>query len=58
MENYMTIFIIKIIACVTMVLDHIKYAIPETEGILTKIGIFLILYLRQSRETWSRANKL
>ena len=31
----MTIFIIKIIACVTMVLDHIKYAIPETEGILT-----------------------
>lgn len=31
----MTVFIIKIIACVTMVLDHIKYAIPETEGILT-----------------------
>ena len=31
----MTSFIIKIIACITMVLDHIKYAIPETECFLT-----------------------
>lgn len=31
----MSIFIIKIIACLTMVLDHIKYAIPETKGWLT-----------------------
>lgn len=31
----MTSFIIKIIACITMVLDHIKYAIPETECVLT-----------------------
>lgn len=26
----MSIFVLKIIACITMVLDHIKYAIPET----------------------------
>ena len=31
----MSIFTIKIIACITMVLDHIKYAIPETKGFLT-----------------------
>lgn len=31
----MTSFVIKIIACFTMVLDHIKYAIPETENVLT-----------------------
>ena len=31
----MSIFIIKIIACFTMVLDHVKYAIPETKGWLT-----------------------
>ena len=32
----MSIFIIKIIACVTMVLDHVKYAIPLTECFATK----------------------
>lgn len=32
----MTSFVIKIIACITMVLDHIKYAIPCTNGILTE----------------------
>lgn len=31
----MSSFVIKIIACVTMILDHIKYAIPQTENILT-----------------------
>jgi len=31
----MSIFIIKIIACITMVLDHIKYAIPQTMGFIT-----------------------
>lgn len=31
----MTIFTIKIIACITMFLDHIKYAIPATENFLT-----------------------
>ena len=31
----MSIFIIKIIACITMVLDHIKYAIPETRNFFT-----------------------
>lgn len=31
----MTIFIIKIIACITMILDHIKYAIPETRNFFT-----------------------
>lgn len=31
----MSIFLIKMIACFTMVLDHIKYAIPETRGWLT-----------------------
>ena len=31
----MTSFMVKIIACITMVLDHVKYAIPETEGFLT-----------------------
>ena len=32
----MTSFIIKIIAVLTMVLDHIKYALPCTNGILTE----------------------
>lgn len=32
----MSIFIIKIIACITMVLDHIKYAIPITKGFVTR----------------------
>ena len=31
----MTIFLIKIIACVTMVLDHIKYALPNTNNFFT-----------------------
>lgn len=31
----MSIFIIKIIACITMVFDHIKYAIPETRCFAT-----------------------
>ena len=31
----MTIFTIKIIACITMILDHIKYAIPITENWIT-----------------------
>lgn len=31
----MTIFIIKIIACITMVLDHIKYALPGTNNFIT-----------------------
>ena len=31
----MTIFVIKIIACITMVFDHIKYAIPITENWIT-----------------------
>lgn len=31
----MSSFVVKIIACVTMILDHIKYAIPQTENILT-----------------------
>lgn len=31
----MTIFILKLIACFSMVLDHIKYAIPETKNFLT-----------------------
>ena len=31
----MSIFVIKIIACVTMVLDHVKYAIPATENFIT-----------------------
>lgn len=31
----MTIYIIKIIACVTMLIDHIKYAIPETTNFIT-----------------------
>jgi len=31
----MSIFIIKIVACITMLLDHVKYAIPQTEGLLT-----------------------
>lgn len=30
-----SIFVIKIIACLSMCLDHIKYAIPETRGFLT-----------------------
>ena len=32
----MSIFIIKIIACITMVLDHIKYAVPVTRCFITK----------------------
>ena len=32
----MSIFIIKMIACVTMVLDHVKYAIPETNNFITE----------------------
>lgn len=32
----MSIFIIKIIACITMLLDHVKYAIPTTNGFVTK----------------------
>lgn len=32
----MTSFIIKIIACITMVLDHIKYAIPQTDCFITE----------------------
>lgn len=31
----MTVFVLKIIACITMLLDHIKYGLPETSGILT-----------------------
>ena len=31
----MSIFIIKIIACITMIFDHIKYAIPETKCFVT-----------------------
>ena len=31
----MSIFVIKIIACVAMFLDHIKYAIPEMNGFIT-----------------------
>lgn len=31
----MTSFVIKIIACFTMVLDHIKYAIPSTNNFVT-----------------------
>lgn len=31
----MSIFIIKIIACLTMFLDHIKYCIPQTKGFIT-----------------------
>ena len=31
----MSIFIIKIIACITMFLDHIKYAIPSTKNFIT-----------------------
>ena len=32
----MSIFVLKIIACITMFLDHIKYAIPITNNVLTK----------------------
>ena len=31
----MTSFVIKIIACFTMILDHIKYAIPSTNNFIT-----------------------
>lgn len=31
----MSIFVIKIIACLTMCLDHVKYAIPDTRGFFT-----------------------
>ena len=32
----MSIFSLKIIACISMVFDHIKYAIPETTCFLTQ----------------------
>ncbi len=32
----MSIFVLKIIACITMILDHVKYAIPETRGFATE----------------------
>lgn len=32
----MTIFIIKLIACITMVFDHVKYAIPDTQCFITQ----------------------
>lgn len=32
----MTSFVIKIIACITMVLDHIKYAVPQTDCFITE----------------------
>lgn len=32
----MSIFALKMIACMTMILDHIKYAIPETTCFLTQ----------------------
>lgn len=32
----MSIFIIKIIACITMILDHIKYALPDTKCFITQ----------------------
>ncbi len=31
----MSIFVIKIIACITMVFDHVKYAIPSLENFIT-----------------------
>lgn len=31
----MSIFVVKIIACMTMVLDHVKYALPETRNFAT-----------------------
>ena len=31
----MSVFILKIIACISMCLDHVKYAIPETRGWIT-----------------------
>lgn len=31
----MTVFILKIIACISMFLDHVKYAIPETQNFVT-----------------------
>ncbi len=31
----MSIFVIKIIACITMIFDHIKYALPFTENWIT-----------------------
>ncbi len=33
----MSVFVIKIIACITMVLDHVKYALPVTQNLLTII---------------------
>jgi hypothetical protein len=32
----MTIFVIKIIACITMVFDHIKYGLPITDCFITR----------------------
>jgi hypothetical protein len=32
----MTIFILKIIACITMILDHIKYVMPITNNFITQ----------------------
>lgn len=34
----MTIFWLKIIACVTMIIDHIKYAFPSTINEITMYG--------------------
>lgn len=34
----MTGFVLKIIAVITMILDHIKYAIPATDCFITKYG--------------------
>lgn len=31
----MSAFVLKIIACISMVIDHIKYVIPETENFIT-----------------------
>lgn len=31
----MTVFVLKIIACISMVIDHIKYAIPSTQNYVT-----------------------
>lgn len=31
----MTVFVLKIIACISMFLDHVKYAIPETQNFAT-----------------------
>lgn len=33
----MSIFTLKIISCIAMIFDHIKYAIPQTDGIITQV---------------------